>query len=381
MRAGAGLRVLTVSQYGRPETGGAERYLHEICSRLESQHGYAVHRAATDASQGRQPDLSPARYRLWSAGLHPAWAGELRALIARLRPEVLYVHHTVPGVTDVALRLARQLHLPAEVMYHSDVTGADLPRRLVGGAYQALVGRGSLAAARAVHVASPVYGGASGALRSLGRPLVQAPPGVDDVMAHGQRQPRAPYLLFVGKADVPSKGFAVLHAAWQRLRAQWTAQWSEQWPELELVVVGSGQENMPAVPGLHWAGQVTARPQLADLYASALVTVLPSLSSAESFGMVLAEALVAGCPVVASRIGGLPALVEDGQTGYLAEPGDVASLTWAVAEALTHNARLRAGLLARQAALRRRFSWDATAAVVATSLAGGSGPRGAVGAG
>jgi glycosyltransferase involved in cell wall biosynthesis len=363
-------RVLVISQYGQKATGGAERYVHEVCRRLTVQHGFTVHAAATDLGPGTPalPGLSPARYPLWSAGFNPAWSGELRRLITAFGPDVLYVHHTVPGVTDVALRVARRLRLNAEVMYHSDVTGADLPRRLVGAAYQALIGNGSLAGARRLHAPSEAYLQASVALRASRLPTLLAPPGVDAEMSGalgsvGPARTHAPYLLFVGKADVPSKGFPVLLEAWQHLR--------RRWPKLELAVIGSGQAHLEQAEGLRLLGQVSSRAELADWYASALVTVLPSLSTAESFGMVLAEALVAGSPVVASRVGGLPALVDEGRTGYLAEPGDASSLSATLDQALTHNARLRTQIRVQRSRLLNRFSWDATAQVVANALAEG----------
>ncbi len=353
------LRVLAVSQYGRTSTGGAERYLHEVCARLIALHGHEVRTVATDGGPGA--GLSAVRYPLWSAGINPAWAGELRRLLGDWRPDVLYVHHTVPGVTDVALRVAARLGVPAEVMYHSDVTGADLPRRLVGGLYQRLVGRGSLSSVRRVHVASAAYVDASPVLKAFGRHrLVEAPPGVDPEMQAGKAVKAPGYLLFVGKTDVPSKGFGVLLEAWQRLKVRF--------PGLELAVIGSGRPTA-AQPGLRWIGRVESRSDLADWYASALATVLPSTTTAESFGMVLAESLVAGTPVVASRVGGLSALVDEGQTGVLAEPGQVASLVQALETALMQNDRLRANVATGREALIRRFSWERTAGIVAASLA------------
>ena len=42
----------------------------------------------------------------------------------------------------------------------------------------------------------------------------------------------------------------------------------------------------------------------------------------ESFGIVLLEAMAAGCPIVASNLGGIPEIVHNNQTGILVEPGD-----------------------------------------------------------
>jgi glycosyltransferase involved in cell wall biosynthesis len=68
-----------------------------------------------------------------------------------------------------------------------------------------------------------------------------------------------------------------------------------------------------------------SRSELNEFYRGARMVVVPSLWE-ETFGLVAAEAMSHGIPVVASRIGALPETVRDGETGLLAEPGDVADL-------------------------------------------------------
>jgi len=80
----------------------------------------------------------------------------------------------------------------------------------------------------------------------------------------------------------------------------------------------------------------------AGLMGALDVLVLPSRQ--EPFGTVLAEAMNAGTPVVATRVGGVAEVVVDGVTGRLVEPGDVTALADAVVEVLEHRERMgRAG--------------------------------------
>jgi glycosyltransferase involved in cell wall biosynthesis len=86
--------------------------------------------------------------------------------------------------------------------------------------------------------------------------------------------------------------------------------------------------------------------ELSAAYASSDIFVFPS--AIETFGLVVAEAMAAGLPVVSSRVGGVPELIESGVNGYIFEP-DVNSLIHHVSE-LANDAekRARIGALARE---------------------------------
>jgi glycosyltransferase involved in cell wall biosynthesis len=94
------------------------------------------------------------------------------------------------------------------------------------------------------------------------------------------------------------------------------------------------------------------------------VLVLPSYE--EPFGTVLAEAMAVGTPVVATRVGGLAEVVDDGVTGRLVAPGDPGALASAVLEVL--GARDRMGAAARDRA--RRFDADLYATRVERLITG-----------
>jgi N-acetyl-alpha-D-glucosaminyl L-malate synthase BshA len=96
--------------------------------------------------------------------------------------------------------------------------------------------------------------------------------------------------------------------------------------------------------------------QVVPLLSASDVFLLPS--SQESFGLAALEAMACGVPVVASRVGGLPEVVEDGVTGFLHEPDDLPGMAESVRRILTEPA-LQARLSAASAtAAHARFCDD-----------------------
>ena len=107
--------------------------------------------------------------------------------------------------------------------------------------------------------------------------------------------------------------------------------------------------------------------QTAAAYRRAGLLVNPSLS--ESFGMTLVEAMMHGVPVVATRIGGMPYIVNDEETGLVVPAGDPQSLAAAICRVLSdRQMATRMGDAGRRRALER-FSWDRTAETLMRQLA------------
>jgi glycosyltransferase involved in cell wall biosynthesis len=94
------------------------------------------------------------------------------------------------------------------------------------------------------------------------------------------------------------------------------------------------------------------RTQLEQFYKGTLCLVLPSRCY-EMFGLVLLEAMVHGIPVIAPRLGGIPEIVEDGNTGFLFEPGNPVDLAKKM-EVLWNdvNLAMQMGKKGRQKAIR-----------------------------
>jgi glycosyltransferase involved in cell wall biosynthesis len=160
----------------------------------------------------------------------------------------------------------------------------------------------------------------------------------------GRKVPPTPgrlRILFAGLTHEWMKGFHVLRAVCERL---WSAR-----RDFEVAVTDSPPTDRTAEPWARYVGWQSQGDLPAHLAGADLV-VVPTVAQ-EALGRTAVEAMAAGRPVVASRIGGLPFTVADGATGLLCAPGSPDDLADKLA-ALLGDAGLRARL---GAAGRRRF--------------------------
>ena len=144
-----------------------------------------------------------------------------------------------------------------------------------------------------------------------------------------------PTVVFAGRL-VEEKGCEVLVKAFLRV--------ATELPDASLRIAGSGPELGRLQALTHEAGisdRVTflgqlTRPEMESTFNDAWVQVVPSICP-EPFGVVISEAMMRGTPVIASRIGGMKEVVREGETGFLAAPGDSENL----AQVLLHLLRKR----------------------------------------
>jgi glycogen(starch) synthase len=188
--------------------------------------------------------------------------------------------------------------------------------------------------------------------------------GLDPPARDPAPPPVASPLLFCAGRVVPDKGFDVaLHAF---------AAVAERVPGARMVIAGDGPERAPlaalaarlgVAERVSFPGWVSPD-ETFDLLDRSTLVLVPSLL--EGFGLVALEAMLMGRPVVAARVGGLPEVVADGETGVLVPAGDPGALSAAILALLDDpDAMLEMGQAGRRRALRhfsaRRHAdeWDA----------------------
>src|SRR5437660_8351755 len=129
-----------------------------------------------------------------------------------------------------------------------------------------------------------------------------------------------------------------------------------------LVMVGDGSERTNAEHRARCLGVadncifVGKQPRIVDYLCASDVLLLPS--EQESFGLAALEAMAVQVPVIASRVGGIPEVVDDGETGFLSAVGDVDKMASDAVRLLTdHDLRREMGQRARVSATSR-YSTD-----------------------
>ena len=152
---------------------------------------------------------------------------------------------------------------------------------------------------------------------------VQKPAGTPSLRAQFNLPANAPLVVAAGRLD-PSKGHRALFAAFARVHAQV--------PEARLLVCGASTGRDGYEQELHNQAKALGdyiqfagyRRDLPNILAAADLFCLPT--EREAFGLVFLEAMSAGLPVVAVDSGGVPEIVQQGETGFLVAPGDIDGL-------------------------------------------------------
>jgi len=158
----------------------------------------------------------------------------------------------------------------------------------------------------------------------------------------GKKESQRKYALFVGRLST-EKGIDILLRAWSSLG------------KIPLHLAGEGPRQAAInsmINDLHLqnivlAGQIS-RERVFELLKSAKMLVFPSLCY-EGFPLVIAEAFACGVPVIASRLGAMAEIIEDGKTGLLFTAGDPVDLAAKVDWAWNHPIELaEMGRIARR---------------------------------
>jgi glycosyltransferase involved in cell wall biosynthesis len=335
------VKILVVHSRYRSGSASGENAVVADEARLLQEAGHEVHVFEASVS-GAFDALRAGPGIIWD----PGRAAAVRQLIRRYRPDVVHVHNLFPALSPAVIRAAAAEGAPVVMTLHNfrlmclpatflrdgriceDCAGRLPWPGVVRGCYRgSRVQSAALATSLVLHRWLGTFErvrrfiAVSGFVREKYMEAGFDPSRIVVKPNFARPGPRregpGAYFLYLGRLSA-EKGVATLLSAWRTDLGR-------------LLVVGDGPEaprlRRLAPAGVEFVG--TVPPEDARRFvADARAILVPSIWY-EAFPRVVVEAYAAGVPVVASRIGALPELVEDGVTGLLVEPGDPVS--WAAA--------------------------------------------------
>jgi glycosyltransferase involved in cell wall biosynthesis len=351
------LRVLHVALALNP--GGAERLVVDLASRAPAGIEAAV--CCLDEvgswARGLQERGVPVIALGRRPGFHPSLALRLARILSARQVDVLHCHQYTPFVYGSLAKLLRPRTRLVFTEHGRLSDAAPSTRRRRANAWLGRIPGRFFAVSDELRGFLEAEGFPAGRLEVLPNGIDPgSPPAAADRVRSRAALDLPEGVPVVGTAARldPVKDLPSLVAAFARLR--------ERLPSVRLVVVGDGPERgriEREVSSRGLAAAVSLPGHRADVRA-----LLPGFdlyvncSTYEGVSLTILEAMAAGLPVVATRVGGTPEVVVDGETGLLVPPRDDAALEAALADLLAdRERRIRLGAAGR-ARVEQRFAFD-----------------------
>ncbi len=348
-------KVLMVTPYFYPKTGGTENYALQIAQGLKKTYAWEIVVVTANHIANGEQKVSykgitiyrlPISYKISNTpvGLH--WKNQIDTIIEKEQPDVINGHTPVPFISDIAARVAKKRNIPFVLTYQNDLVKNNPILQFIINNYYFFMGNTTGKIATKIIVSSAYYPTVSPYLKQFANKLSVISPGVaipffDKTIPTRNlynRYKNKKIVLFVGQLDKTHrhKGLHILMKAMREIITTDTT--------CHLVVIGKGDmideyTSLATAVGIHNNIEIITdanNQKLVNYYKLSDVVVLPSINKSEGFGMVLIEANACKKPVIGSRIGGIPYVIQDNKTGLLVNPGDVTDLTKALKKILSN---------------------------------------------
>lgn len=350
------LKICIVTARFPPFIGGVEIFAHELARGLANK-GFKVevHTSTNqDAPRIQYHDrMKVIRHKtlfeFFRAPINPAIS---MAVIKQIDMDIVHVVSSYPGISDFAAFLGRLVKKPVVLTHQFDLKSdySSLLGKVLEVFYLLICYRLLAGCSKVIVATTKSYSENSSLLKRVPRKVVVIPNGVNtqrfrpDVDGKWVRAilnlPKdAKVILFVGRL-VPFKGLEYLIKSISILL--------NNCMDVFLVIVGDGElrhklvqltQKLRVEGNVIFTGEVP-HTLLPEYYAASDIFVLPSVSSPESFGIVLVEAMASGKPVISTDIPGPREVVLDGRTGLRVPPADSMHLASAI-KMLLDNDKLR----------------------------------------
>ncbi len=353
------MRVCIINTFFPPWRGGAETHVYNLARNL-SKFGHEVIVFCAD------DPLQPGTYQIegvtvkrlkdfgWLYGV-PLIPGLARELL-NVKADIIHAHFPNPFNATLSALTAYIRGIPSILTWHNDLPYVTRMAGFLAGLHDYFLSPVYLGFFRKIIATSKIYALSSRILLRNIEKVRVIPNGVDcrlfNPEVEGERIRKIYNLeggiviLFVAALTKwhKYKGLDFLLKAFKIVKKNFV--------NARLLIIGEGPlrrnyESLALSLGINedalFVGEVGEK-ELPEFYAASDMVALPSLDRSEGFGLTLLEGNASGRPVIGSKVGGVPEVIEDGYNGFLVRPHDENALAKAIEKLCNdENLRIRMG--------------------------------------
>ncbi|MBU4347888.1 glycosyltransferase family 4 protein [Patescibacteria group bacterium] len=359
-------KLMVVTPYFYPKIGGMENYAYNIAKGLKKQFGYEIVVVTSNHEEKKYKEevlagmkiyRLPIQFKVSNTPISFKWKKDIKEIIEKEKPNIINAHTPVPFISDVTARVCGDV--PFVLTYHNDLVKGNLLLNLVCKEYYLFMGNKTLNKSAKIIATSEYYSHNSPHLKKRLEKIKIVSPGVNlpknNIFRKNKNQ-----IIFVSQLDKTHthKGLNYLIESIQEVK--------KNIKNIKLIVIGSGdnlEEYTQQVKLFHLENNVKflgriSNEELSKEYSKSEISVLPSYSSSEGFGMVLIEGMAHKCVAIGSRVGGIPCAISENKDGLLVSPKDSNALANAIIKILKDKKLAKKMGEAGYKKVKENFTWD-----------------------
>ncbi len=369
------MKILMLTPYFYPHTGGTEKYVKDLSTELVKKgHEVTVitNNVPISKKAPKEEEMNGFKVVRLSA-IDVAYLPITMSFNKAMCDGFDLVHCHAPAASFVRA-VAGKIKAPVMVTYHCDILmfdkfiGIPIPGFLKSffNNLMAAYSKFWVKKADGVLATTESYAAGSPVLREV--PHYVAPIGVhyenfDPIIKKlkiSEKTKKKNQVVFVGRLAANKGLDYLIHAIPIIIR---------KFPDLKVLICGEGEEKahlqslvkrLGVSDHVEFHGILTFE-QLIDNYANSMCFVLPSINSLEAFGIVQLEAMACSTAVVASNIRGVNSVIDNGKAGYIAEPFDPKDLAEKIINVLSDPKQaIEMGKYGRKMC-EDKYNWDVIA--------------------
>jgi len=332
-------KIMAITPYFYPEAGGVANHTYNLY-KIIAEKGYEIVVVTSwngkgikkEKRNGMRVYMLPFQFKFSNTPISLKWKKQIKEIIEKESPDLINGHMPVPFICDVAFSVSGEIPFILKYHHGGSMKKGKFFMDLLIMAYESIFLKRLFKKSKAIIASSEFV--TNEFLKSYLEKTSTIPPGIDTKLFKPSKNKEKYRILFVANL-IKSEYYKGLNYLLEAIKII-----KKQIPEIKLVVVGEGNlrehyentaRNLGLEKNVEFRGKVD-RKNIVKEYQKSWVVIVPSLFDATP--NVLLEAMACKIPVIGTKIGGIPYVIDNNFTGLLIQKKNPKAIANAVLKLL-----------------------------------------------